>query len=111
MKVDIKLEFEGWVAENQAPAFELNGNPDDITIADVITGSIEISPGRLYEIMKAHKVDGVLPLFRMVIVDPEDEKKQAELKRLQKQKEKEPELDLDPKEDEKKLLTTPDHVC
>jgi len=94
IKAEVQLRFERWLDADEVPEVELVGDPDEFCLDTVIAGSIELAPSKLYQIMKADKEGNKLPMFSMVIVDPEEMRRRAELKRLQEEKEESPELDL-----------------
>lgn len=94
MKPDVMLRLEGWVKEEEAPTLTLVG-PKELPIGTGIPGSLEMSPTRLFQIMREQKEGGKLPVFRMMVIDPDAEVKREELKKQQEEDKKSPKLDLD----------------
>lgn len=101
IKADVMLRLEGWVAENEAPVMDLASGADDIPVGSGMSGAIEVSATRFYQLMKEQKANGRLPLFRLQIIDPDAQAKQAELDKQKKEDEKSPKLDLGKKKGDK----------
>lgn len=101
IKADILLRLDGWVNETEPPVLNLVGSESELPVETTLTGTIEVSATRFYQIMKAQKTNGKLPLLRLMVIDPDAEVKQAELKKQQEEDEKSPKLDLSKKKNDK----------
>lgn len=94
IKADVLLRLDGWVKETEPPVLALVSSEDELAVSTAIVGTIEVSASRFYQLMKAQKVDGKLPLLRLVVIDPDAQMKQAELEKQKKEDKKSPKLDL-----------------
>jgi hypothetical protein len=72
IKAKVKLQFVEWHSEATPPPLRLEGSPDSIAIDTVFDGDAAMSPTKLYEILKAHKEQGLVPVFRLSIPDEEE---------------------------------------
>lgn len=100
IKTDIMLRLEGWTKESEAPTLTLVG-AKEMPVGSAIIGSMEVSASRFYQIMREQKEDGKLPVFRMMVIDPDAQAKQSELDKQKEKDKKSPKLDLSKKKDDK----------
>jgi len=71
IKADIALNFHGWVDENDKPVLDLVGTDEELNLSTVFSGKVDVSAGKLYEVLREQKENGRRPLFVLTILDDE----------------------------------------
>lgn len=67
IKVEISLSFERWKNDQSAPPVTLAASEDELSISTVLTGTMSIDKGMLYQILKAATERGITPVFELTI--------------------------------------------